>query len=94
MVSNLVVEFHGGRFASPGTPAVYLSESDAAATNEVTGRKKRLGGGKFCEAVKRYAPSFGFSLNGRNQNVVEAHWLSIHCRISKLSDFLFRMYDA
>jgi RES domain-containing protein len=35
---------HGGRFASPGTPAVYLSESDAVATNEVTGRKKRLGG--------------------------------------------------
>ena len=34
---------HGGRFASPGTPAVYLSESDAVATNEVTGRKKRLG---------------------------------------------------
>lgn len=35
---------HGGRFASPGTPAVYLSESDAVATSEVTGRKKRLGG--------------------------------------------------
>jgi RES domain-containing protein len=30
---------HGGRFASPGTAAVYLSESDAVATNEVTGRK-------------------------------------------------------
>lgn len=27
-----------------GTVAVYLSESDAVATSEVTGRKKRLGG--------------------------------------------------
>jgi RES domain-containing protein len=35
---------HGGRFASSGTAAVYLSESDAVATGEVTGRKKRLGG--------------------------------------------------
>ena len=35
---------HGGRFASPGTAAVYLSESDAVSTSEVTGRKKRLGG--------------------------------------------------
>ena len=35
---------HGGRFASPGTLAVYLSESDAVATREVTDRKKRLGG--------------------------------------------------
>jgi RES domain-containing protein len=44
---------HGGRFASPGTPAVYLSESDAVATSEVTGRKKRLGGAALIN-VERY----------------------------------------
>jgi RES domain-containing protein len=33
-----------GRFASVGTKAVYLSESDSAASNEVTARKARLGG--------------------------------------------------
>ena len=43
---------HGGRFASPGTPAVYLSESDAVATNEVTGRKKRLGGATLINVDK------------------------------------------
>jgi RES domain-containing protein len=41
-----VLELHlmAARFASPGTAAVYLSESDAVSTSEVTGRKKRLGG--------------------------------------------------
>ena len=43
---------HGGCFASPGTPAVYLSESDAVATNEVTGRKKRLGGATLINVDK------------------------------------------
>ena len=43
---------HGGRFASPGAPAVYLSESDAVATNEVTGRKKRLGGATLINVDK------------------------------------------
>jgi RES domain-containing protein len=43
---------HGGRFASPGTPAVYLSESDAVATSEVTGRKKRLGGATLINVDK------------------------------------------
>ena len=43
----------GGRFASPGPAAVYLSESDAVATSEVTGRKKRLGGAALI-TVDRY----------------------------------------
>jgi RES domain-containing protein len=43
---------HGGRFASPGTAAVYLSESDAVATNEVTSRKKRLGGAALINVDK------------------------------------------
>ena len=35
---------HGGRFASVGTKAVYLAESDSVASGEVTARKARLGG--------------------------------------------------
>ncbi len=35
---------YGGRFASVGTRAVYLAESDKAATEEVLARKRRLGG--------------------------------------------------
>jgi RES domain-containing protein len=35
---------NGGRFASVGTAAVYLAESDAVASHEVTARKERLGG--------------------------------------------------
>jgi RES domain-containing protein len=35
---------YGGRFASVGTPAVYLAQSDAVASQEVTARKARLGG--------------------------------------------------
>lgn len=43
---------HGGRFASIGTPAVYLSESDAVASQEVTGRKNRLGGATLINVAK------------------------------------------
>ena len=35
---------YGGRFASVGTAAVYLAESDAVASHEVIARKARLGG--------------------------------------------------
>jgi len=35
---------YGGRFASVGTRAVYLAESDKATTEEVLARKRRLGG--------------------------------------------------
>jgi RES domain-containing protein len=34
----------GGRFAAPGTLAVYLSTSDTGASKETTARKARLGG--------------------------------------------------
>jgi RES domain-containing protein len=37
-------ELHGGRFASVGTKAVYLADSDVGASAEVLARKKRLGG--------------------------------------------------
>jgi RES domain-containing protein len=55
---------HGGRFASPGTTAVYLSESDAVATSEVTGRKKRLGGAALINVDKypRVVFAVGFDL--------------------------------
>jgi RES domain-containing protein len=55
---------HGGRFASPGTAAVYLSESDAVATSEVTGRKKRLGGAALINVDKypRIVFAVGFDL--------------------------------
>lgn len=55
---------HGGRFASPGTAAVYLSESDAVATSEVTGRKKRLGGAALISVEKypRVVFAVGFDL--------------------------------
>ena len=35
---------YGGRFASVGTPAVFLAESDSAASEEVLARKRRLSG--------------------------------------------------
>ena len=35
---------YGGRFASVGTRAVYLAESDGAASGEILARKQRLGG--------------------------------------------------
>jgi RES domain-containing protein len=35
---------YGGRFASVGTRAVFLAESDSAASEEVLARKQRLGG--------------------------------------------------
>jgi RES domain-containing protein len=55
---------HGGRFASPGTAAIYLSESDAVATSEVTDRKKRLGGSALISVDKypRVVLAVGFDL--------------------------------
>lgn len=37
-------EIYGGRFASVGTRAVFLAESDKVASEEVLARKRRLGG--------------------------------------------------
>ncbi len=52
VLEGVGTKVNGGRFASPGTPAVYLSESDAVAASEVTGRKKRLGGTALIDVDK------------------------------------------
>jgi RES domain-containing protein len=44
VLSGVGTELYGGRFASVGTRAVYLSETDATAGQEILARKKRLGG--------------------------------------------------
>ena len=43
---------YGGRFAPPGTRAVFLSATDQVATAEVAGRKSRLGSGAI--SVDKY----------------------------------------
>lgn len=44
VLSGKGTETYGGRFASVGTRAVFLAESDRVASGEVLARKKRLGG--------------------------------------------------
>jgi RES domain-containing protein len=44
VVSGAGTQTYGGRFASVGTKAVYLSVTDSGASKEVTARKARLGG--------------------------------------------------
>ena len=44
VLSGRGAEVYGGRFASVGTRAVFLAESDGAASEEVLARKRRLGG--------------------------------------------------
>ena len=44
VLSGRGAALYGGRFASVGTPAVFLAESDSAASEEVLARKRRLGG--------------------------------------------------
>jgi RES domain-containing protein len=44
VVSGAGTQAYGGRFASVGTKAVYLSITDSGASKEVTARKARLGG--------------------------------------------------
>jgi RES domain-containing protein len=60
---------YGGRFASRGTTAVYLSQSDAVATNEITKRKKRLGGESLI-TVDKY-PRIVFAVRCNLHHVVE-----------------------
>jgi RES domain-containing protein len=45
VLSGAGAQAYGGRFATVGTRAVYLSASDSGASKEVTARKARLGGG-------------------------------------------------
>jgi len=44
VLSGAGARAYGGRFASVGTRAVYLSVTDSGASKEVTARKARLGG--------------------------------------------------
>lgn len=64
-------ELYGGRFAEVGTKAVYLAESDAAASNEVLARKKRLGSQSQI-TVDKY-PRIVFGVDVALQRVVS--WL-------------------
>jgi RES domain-containing protein len=60
---------NGGRFASAGTAAVYLAESDAVASNEVTARKARLGGAAQI-SLDKY-PRIVFTVEFALQKVVD-----------------------
>lgn len=64
-------ELYGGRFAEVGTRAVYLAESDAAASNEVLARKRRLGGQSQI-TIDKY-PRIVFGVDVSLQRVVS--WL-------------------
>ena len=60
---------YGGRFASVGTVAVYLAESDAVACHEVTARKARLGGAAQI-SLDKY-PRIVFTVEFTLQKVVD-----------------------
>jgi RES domain len=75
---------YGGRFASKGTAAVYLAESDAVATNEVTGRKKRLGGAALI-GVDKY-PRLVFAVRFELQRVLNLAQRSLPPDIRAIRD--------
>jgi hypothetical protein len=54
---------HGGRFAPPGTLAVFLSATDQLATAEVTMRKSRLGGSALISVDKYPRIVFGIEVS-------------------------------
>jgi RES domain-containing protein len=54
---------HGGRFAAPGTLAVFLSATDQLATAEVTMRKSRLGGSALITVDKYPRMVFGVEVS-------------------------------
>jgi RES domain-containing protein len=54
---------HGGRFAPPGTLAVFLSATDQLATAEVTMRKSRLGGSALISVDKYPRIVFGVEVS-------------------------------
>ena len=54
---------YGGRFASVGTRAVYLAESDGGASGEVLSRKQRLGGNAQITLDKYPRIVFGVSVS-------------------------------
>jgi len=61
VLSGRGTELYGGRFASIGTRAVYVSDSDRTASEEVTARKERLGG-KAQISLEKY-PRIVFAVN-------------------------------
>jgi hypothetical protein len=52
-------QLRGNRFAPVGTRATYVSDSDKTATEEVTGRKERLGGKALIDLNKYPRVVFG-----------------------------------
>jgi RES domain-containing protein len=54
---------HGGRFAPPGTRAVFFSATDQLATAEVAGRKSRLGGSALITVDKYPRIVFGVKIS-------------------------------
>jgi RES domain-containing protein len=52
VISGAGTQTYGGRFASVGTKAVYLSVTDSGASKEVTARKARLGGSSQITLLK------------------------------------------
>jgi RES domain-containing protein len=63
VLSGQGTALHGGRFAPPGTRAVFLSATDQVATAEVVGRKSRLGGSALITVDKYPRIVFGVRLS-------------------------------
>ena len=63
VLSGKGAALYGGRFASPGTRAVYLAESDSDASREVLARKQRLGGNAQITLDKYPRIVFGVSVS-------------------------------
>jgi len=63
VLSGKGAALYGGRFASVGTKAVFLAESDSAASGEVLARKQRLGGNAQISLDKYPRIVFGVSVS-------------------------------
>jgi RES domain-containing protein len=63
VLSGRGAALYGGRFASVGTHAVFLSESDGGASGEVLARKQRLGGNAQISLDKYPRIVFGVSVS-------------------------------
>jgi RES domain-containing protein len=63
VLSGRGAALYGGRFASVGTPAVFLAESDGGASGEVLARKQRLGGNAQITLDKYPRVVFGVSVS-------------------------------
>ena len=63
VLSGRGAALYGGRFASLGTKAVFLAESDSAASGEVLARKQRLGGNAQISLDKYPRIVFGISVS-------------------------------